>query len=94
MRDKMATLCSELYRSAQEGDIDYRIGWIASGFTFARNSCRVSGEIEMRLRELSRPQARALIMRAVRDEKITMGDVPSFLNRWFYGVDSTERQAI
>lgn len=89
--DPMQTLCSELYRSAQAGEIDYRIGWIASGFTFARNSGRISGEVEMRLRTLTRRQSRALIMRAVADQKVTMGDVPSWLIHWHYGVPSAER---
>ena len=89
--DKMMQLVNELYRSAQQGEIDYRIGWIASGVSYARNSGRLSGEIELRLRAMGRREARALIMRMVADDKVTMGDVPAYLIQWHYGVPSAER---
>ena len=93
MRDNLSTVILELYRAARAGEVDYRVGWIAEGFSMVRASGRLSGVVELRLRSLTKRQARALIMRAVNNEREcpTMGDVANYLNVWHFGVPSLER---
>jgi len=86
--DNLTIVTAELVRAAHNGEIDFRIGWIAEGFSYARNSCRLSGEIELRLRSLTKRQARALVMRVVADERVTMGDVSRWLIKWHFGKEA------